>query len=316
MSLTISGYNVPDAYENALWTMKALKEHKVLKHEETRVGTVLSVPHPVVLEIKNPLQRVLFCEARMANPFFHVVEAVWMLAGGNEAAWLARFNSNMSSFAGANGILHGAYGHRWRVHFGFDQILEVVEHLTCFPESRRAVLTMWDPDFDTDSHNDIPCNTHIYFRILEGTLNMTVCNRSNDLIWGMLGANTVHMTILQELIASALGIPVGTYYAMTNNLHIYDRHWNLLDLPLHRDYYRTHSFEHVPLLRPQEHIGDFLEDCEAFVGEDKYIPWCAWIRDVARPIRDAYLDKENREAHIENIKADDWKLACSRWKKV
>ena len=48
---------------------------------------------------------------------------------------------------------------------------------------------------------EIPCNTAIYFKVREGKLNMTVSNRSNDVIWGTFGANVVHMSILQEYVA-------------------------------------------------------------------------------------------------------------------
>lgn len=55
----------------------------------------------------------------------------------------------------------------------------------------------------------------------ELVLDMTVTNRSNDLVWGMLGANVVHFSFLQEYLASMLGVGVGHYHQMTNDLHIY-----------------------------------------------------------------------------------------------
>ena len=78
---------------------------------------------------------------------------------------------------------------------------------------------MWDGSCDLDTHhNDLPCNTHIYFRVVDGKLNMTVCNRSNDVIWGMTGANAVHMTMLQELIAAEADIPIGSYLVSSRSV--------------------------------------------------------------------------------------------------
>ena len=67
---------------------------------------------------------------------------------------------------------------------------------------------MWDAKQDLSHRNeskDLPCNTHVYFSIREGFLDMTVCNRSNDLIWGCCGANAVHMSFLQEYVATMWG---------------------------------------------------------------------------------------------------------------
>mgnify|MGYP003147649168 FL=1 len=83
---------------------------------------------------------------------------------------------------------------------------------------------MWDPsaDFQVNDHlADVPCNTQIYFSVREGLVEMTVTNRSNDLIWGAYGANAVHMSILQEYVAARLELGVGRYHQFSNNLHAY-----------------------------------------------------------------------------------------------
>ena len=73
---------------------------------------------------------------------------------------------------------------------------------------------MWDAKKDLTHLNiskDLPCNTHVYFSIRDGFLDMTVCNRSNDLIWGCCGANAVHMSYLQEYVAIMCGVDIGFY---------------------------------------------------------------------------------------------------------
>ena len=191
--------------------------------ECSRNGEVLTIQEPLTVTVKNPLNRVLIDPVRQANPYFHVMEFIWMMAGNNQPNWIKAFNSRFEEYAdnlNSKGvdIIHGAYGHRWRNHFNLDQIHAAVDMLEYNPESRRVVLSMWDTNADLGkAHNDLPCNTHIYLRVVGGKLNMTVCNRSNDVVWGMTGANAVHMTMLHELISLAAHIPIGKYIVVSRD---------------------------------------------------------------------------------------------------
>lgn len=69
--------------------------------------------------------------------------------------------------------------------------------------------------------NDLPCNTHMYLSIRQGSLDMTICNRSNDIEWGALGANAVHFSMMQEWASDILSVPVGILTTFSNNLHKY-----------------------------------------------------------------------------------------------
>ncbi len=71
---------------------------------------------------------------------------------------------------------------------------------------------------NTIAHN---CNTHIYFDVQGDKLNMTVCNRSNDLIYGAPSANAAHFSYLLQYIAIKCDLKIGSYYQITNNGHIY-----------------------------------------------------------------------------------------------
>jgi hypothetical protein len=122
--------------------------------------------------------------------------------------------------------------------------MDIILELKQNPDSRRVVLAMWDggsradwtlqtaePSFRAEQpgdfyaaisgSNDVPCNTHAYFDTVDGKLNMTVCCRSNDIIWGAYGANAVHFSFLLEFLATASGIPMGVYRQFSNNFHIY-----------------------------------------------------------------------------------------------
>lgn len=189
----------------------------------SRVGSTIEAPCPVYTTYQNPNERVLFAPARDANPYLHFFEALWMLAGRDDLKFLAELTSNFRKYSDDGVIMQGSYGARWRVQFVVDQIREVIRLLTKDPDSRRAVISMWDPDEDWFQINstDIPCNTTIYFKIRGGHLNMTVCNRSNDMLWGAYGANAVHMSMLQEYVAGHLKIPVGVYIQQSDSFHVY-----------------------------------------------------------------------------------------------
>jgi hypothetical protein len=227
-SKIITAGSVNIALYEGLWH---LKEHGI--SNPSRNGSVIQAPGPVLTEYTKPDRRVMFSPLRDANPFFHLYEAVWMLAGANDVASVAKYAKQMEAFSDNGTSLWGAYGWRWRKFFGFDQLTAIIETLRKDPKNRRAVLTMWAPEGDLTglvvddeelgglTAKDVPCNTHVYFDATQGKLEMTVCNRSNDAIWGAYGANMVHMSVLHEFVASAIGLPMGSYYQLSNNFHIY-----------------------------------------------------------------------------------------------
>lgn len=304
-------HNVNDLYSDLLMRLRECPE------EQTRNGPVKSIRRPSIWSMRNPLERVLFNPQRKANPYFHIMETVWMLAGENKVDFLLPFNANMDMYAN-DGIVNGAYGHRWRNHFYRDQIIGVINELTRDIDSRQAVMVMYDPKIDYQVNwKDRPCNTHIYFRTVGGTLDMTVCNRSNDAVWGLAGANAVHMTYLQELIARTLRVPVGTYYVMTNNLHIYQQHWPLMHNPMGPDEYKRGDIIPLPMLLPKEDINDLLYECEQFVASDGDFP-CQinWLRNTVSPMYQSYMCRKNGDYDtfdLDLIEADDWRLACKLW---
>ena len=155
--LVIQAKNVNDAYNSALW---AIKLEGV--EENTRNGPARVFPRPVTTHYRKPLENMLFDNARDANPFFHVMESIWMLAGSNALEVPAWYAANIRMFSDDGLTLNGAYGHRWRNYFYVDQLKGVINSLKNNGETRRAVLAMWDPSADLQSSSlDLPCNTHI-----------------------------------------------------------------------------------------------------------------------------------------------------------
>lgn len=192
---------------------------------DSRNGPVLQAPTPVVTVYSHPLEKVIFWPERDANPFFHLYEALYMLAGRNDVAGPARYSKNIGNYSDDNQTFHGAYGHRWRRAFGFDQLKLIAARLRQNPEDRRCVLQMWDAKLDlnpTDAQKDLPCNdTATFQRDASGALHLVVFCRSNDIIWGAYGANAVHFAFLLEYMAAWIGCPVGTYSQVSVNWHGY-----------------------------------------------------------------------------------------------
>ncbi len=307
--LQIVGDNVPHALEEAIIKLP-IYAHK----EESRNGPVLTVGDPTVITIYRPWERVVLDPVRNANPFFHLAEFVWMISGSNNVKFIEQFNPRMREYADpGTDVHHGAYGHRWRRHFIRDQIVATIERLRRDPTDRRAVMGMWDPATDLDPHNDIPCNTHIYFRVLDNRLHATVCNRSNDLLWGCLGANAVHMTLLHELIARAVGIEQGWYRVFTHNLHVYRERKDWLRLKDQRvirdDYTGRNRMLTYPLLTTGETYEHLLKDCEEYVSGVTHYPRTQWMRRVFLP---AMTNFQARKPVVP-IAAPDWDRACGEW---
>lgn len=288
---------------------------------ESRNGSVLQLPGPTLLCYEHPEERVIFWPERDANPFFHLFESMWMLAGQQDVASLTRYVSRMSQFSDDGINFHGAYGFRWRIYFGVDQLTEIINNLKGDPTDRRQVLTMWSPFGDLRHQvgkKDLPCNTHAYFAINhEGRLDMTLCNRSNDLVWGALGANIVHFTFLQEWMAEMIGVPMGSFYQFTNNLHGYLATLHpLRDLVRQQGSQSPYSLGEIsPTRLGFTHVHQFVEYVGGFIPSGH-----PFLRNVCGVADEAYFGRKTNGTQwaierASTIAASDWRKACTEWLK-
>lgn len=321
---TINARNVNDAWQLAI----SLIDH-VGVPENSRNGPVRAAPYPIYTVYSNPTERVLLDPVRDANPIFHLHEALWMLAGYNDATWLDQFVSDFSErYAESDGRMHGAYGYRWREHFenisspsggGMDQLDMCVEILTKDPTSRQAVIQMWDAEVDLGfmKLKDRPCNTQIYLRVREGVLDLGTMVRSNDIVWGCYGANVVHFTVLQEYLAARIGIPVGRFSQYSWNWHMYDNTRHLADQKS-ADSWRGYPGT-SPLVTNPKTIDDEIAayvDNPASALDAKNV----FLNDTALPMFKANVSRKkgDHEAALrwaERIQAPDWKQATVAWLK-
>ena len=292
---------------------------------QTRNGPALEFPTPVTTTYTHSRERVLFYPQRDANPYFHLMESFWMLAGRNDVKWINQFNSRINTYSDDGEHFHGAYGYRWRKWFGKDQLEYARFRLSTYTNDRRVVVGMWDPLNDlvqTNDGKDYPCNTQIMFWERDGKLNMTVCNRSNDMIWGAYGANAVHMSVLLEYMAGMLGYTVGTYYQFSNNLHAYVDVLKRLDgIKPDHDPYLTLAEDGLSYTPPAlvSSPSTFDEELQAWFREDDITYFNnEYLSATAVPMRKSWhlwKQKDVKAAHEVASLIEDraWRKACTEW---
>lgn len=211
--------------------------------EATRNGPVIRFEEPVTMCYTRPSNRMNFTPGRKANPFFHLAESAWMLAGRRDVSFLSKFNSKIYQYSDDGEVYNAAYGYRLRRHFGHDQLQETVQMLKSSPNSRQAVMQLWDDADLIKSTKDKACNLILLPSIVNNALQLTVFNRSNDAVFGgVTGANPVHMSFFQQYMADQLGLPMGKLYMVSNNLHVYTE---LYDFWIKMDWNQVFSIENT-----------------------------------------------------------------------
>lgn len=320
----LSGRNV-----NSIWpqALSLIKTEGVRRG--SRNGPVLEMGCPVSTVYECPQERVLFDDLRDANPFFHLFEALWIIAGRDDVAFPSQFCNQLKAYSDNGATFHGAYGYRLRNHGG-DQVRRVIELLRGDPESRRAVLQLWSAPADLGKESkDLPCNTMLYLKVRDGALHLTVCNRSNDIVWGLYGANAVQFSMLQEYLAAQLGVAIGPLTTISDSFHLYEANalWAVIKgrkvFEALADPYESRHVCPYPLVdvpvRFDEELQRWMNDPLDELGE--MFPKRGGARNsffwaVATPMYKAWQAHKRDKtgaAHLLECKATDWRHAGLKW---
>lgn len=313
--------------------IKLLQDHGRIV--TSRGMETVEVPGPVSTVYSNPLERVLFDADRDANPFFHLMESLWIIGGSNIVALPKYFMNSIDRFSDNGAIFHGAYGHRLRSSFGMDQLENAIDILRFKPDSRQAVMSIWDPVLDLAKlTRDLPCNDMVMLKVRDNRLNMTVCNRSNDAIWGAYGANVVQFSMLLEWLAASIGVDVGYYVQQSDSFHAYtdNPYWKLTNTNEHTDYFKLFANPYggflctpFPIAHDQIEACTFQEDCEELckraedgeslsIGEYR----SRYFTYVVVPVIHAYDaykrgDYAQANSYLMHCQATDWQCAMFQW---
>jgi hypothetical protein len=303
----IHARNPHDALPKALYILKTQGK---IKH--SRNGPVITVSYPVITEYSRPLERVVFWPEREANPFFHLYESLWMLAGRNDLKPLVKFARNMERYSDDGETLHDAYGHRWRYWFSMDQLEIIIGKLKKDPSDRRCVLTMWDPMIDLDrSGKAVPCNLIATFQIVDEKLDLNIFCRSNDIIWGTYGTNCFHFSVLLEYMALEIGCCVGIMRQISINWHAYlDTYETLKSLHKQSLLSYNNPYQHLVAVQPMPYNPEFkkiidklLHDVDTGFYEERfyYDPWIQTANIVLRA-HHIWKTKAAPERYLESLR--------------
>lgn len=194
----------------------------------------------VFLELTNPRARISRTETK-GKPFSCLGELCWYLSGTNRLESISYYLPRYSKYAEGD-ELFGGYGPRLLNFRGINQVTNIIDLLRVKPQSRQAVIQLFDANDLVEEHKDVPCTCTLQFLIRDHTLHMITYMRSNDVFIG-LPHDIFCFTMLQEILARTLSVNLGTYKHMVGSLHLYERDekvaqqfldegWQSTDMPM------------------------------------------------------------------------------------
>lgn len=167
------------------------------------------------------------------------VELLWFLRGGTNIKWLnERGVTIWDEWAGPDGELGPVYGRQWRSWprpdgGQIDQISWVRDEIIRNPNSRRLIVTAWNPA-EVDQMALPPCHCLFQFNVMEGRLNCQLYQRSADIFLGV-PFNIASYALLTVLMARATGLAPGEFIHTFGDAHLYSNHVEQAQLQLTRE---------------------------------------------------------------------------------
>jgi thymidylate synthase len=190
------------------------------KRQPSRNGETLEV-EDLIVEVEYPEYNAPDGVRPGYNFTIGLVEGLQLLAGISDSGLTAEIQPQFRAYMD-DGKFWGAYGPRT-----VDQFPIITERLRADADTRQAVITLWDPEFDAQGgKKDHPCTTAFFFLVRNGALNMKVVMRSVDLYWG-LPYDVTQFALVQLSLARVLGLAVGTYTHHGVSAHLYEPHWDV-----------------------------------------------------------------------------------------
>lgn len=135
-------------------------------------------------------------------------------------------------FAKQHGDLGPVYGAQWRNFNGVDQLQYILDELKKNPDSRRMILSAWNPA-EIHSMALPPCHTLIQFYVADGKLSLQLYQRSADIFLGV-PFNIASYALLLMMVAQVSGLKPGTFVHTLGDAHIYSNHLDQIELQLSR----------------------------------------------------------------------------------
>ncbi len=167
-----------------------------------------------------------------------VYELLWFLRGETNVRWLQERGVRIwNEWADENGDLGPVYGSQWRSWPDgrggtIDQIANVVQSIRSKPDSRRHIVTAWNPA-EVEDMALPPCHCLFQFYVADGKLSCQLYQRSADLFLGV-PFNIASYALLTHMMAQVTGLQPGEFVHSMGDLHIYHNHFEQVRLQLTR----------------------------------------------------------------------------------
>ena len=170
----------------------------------------------------HPQENTIDVDFRSWNKEYAEAEWQWYLSGNPNIKRLGEIYGKIppiwERMADAKREVRSNYGWQWNRE---DQLDQIVQKLKDKPDTRHAVISIYDgKEIDRYTY-DTPCTCAIHMQIVDGKLCMSVMMRSNDLWYGFCN-DQYCFSELQKIVAKRLKLPIGWYYHYTSNMHIYN----------------------------------------------------------------------------------------------
>ena len=232
-------------YHDALRT---ILEHGETSTDRTGTGTISYFGHQSRYRLSDGFPLVTTKKLHLRS-IIH--ELLWFLSGDTNVRYLKENGVTIwDEWADENGDLGPVYGHQWRAFPGpvatdlgtaqeplflnkpIDQIAQLVEMIKTAPDSRRLVVTAWNPA-DVPRQALPPCHTLWQVRVSNGRLHLQLYQRSADMFLGV-PFNIASYALLQVMLAHVTGYEPGDFIHTLGDAHIYSNHLDQVQLQLSR----------------------------------------------------------------------------------
>ena len=221
--------------EQYLDLMRRVRTQGVRKTDRTGTGTLSVFGHQMRFDLADGFPLVTTKKVHLKS-IIH--ELIWFLAGDTNTKYLnANGVSIWDDWADENGDLGPVYGQQWRSWAtpdgrSIDQIREVVETLASNPDSRRMIVTAWNPA-DIPDMALAPCHCLFQFYVADGRLSCQLYQRSADVFLGV-PFNIASYALLTLMMAQVTELRPGEFIHTFGDAHLYLNHLEQADLQLTR----------------------------------------------------------------------------------
>ncbi len=246
---------------------RILEEGKV-KTDRTGTGTKSVFGHQMRFNLEDGFPLLTTKKLHLKSIIY---ELLWFLKGDTNVKYLQEHGVRIwNEWADENGDLGPVYGHQWRSwpdHHGgtIDQIQNVIDLIKHHPDSRRMLVTAWNPA-DISEMALPPCHCLFQFYVADGRLSLQLYQRSADTFLGV-PFNIASYALLLQMMAQVTGLKAGDFIHTTGDTHLYLNHIEQAKLQLTR----------TPRELPQMKLNPDVKSLFDFRYEDfellNYNPW-------------------------------------------